>query len=102
MIDHLPFRSWCRYCVMFASRSDHHKDHNEVPAISCDYGILDSRDDDDRQQTEAEALAISATPILVIRDKRSKISMQIVYLAKGFVDQFPIDNNHVDFGTWLP
>ena len=23
MIDHYPFRSWCRYCVMAASRSDH-------------------------------------------------------------------------------
>ena len=44
MIDHHPFRSWCRYCVMAASRSDHHRrqaeDYNEVPVISCDYGFL--------------------------------------------------------------
>ena len=25
MIDHYPFRSWCRYCLMAASRSDHHR-----------------------------------------------------------------------------
>ena len=44
MIDHYPFRSWCRYCVMAASRSDHNRrqaeDYNEVPVISCDYGFF--------------------------------------------------------------
>ena len=59
MIDHNPFRSWCRHCVMAASRSDHHRrqaeDYNEVPVISCDYGFFtDSRDDEERQITEAE------------------------------------------------
>ena len=43
VIDHYPFRSWFRYCVMAASRSDHHRrqaeDYNEVPVISCDYGF---------------------------------------------------------------
>ena len=47
MIDHYPFRSWCRYCVMAASRSDHHRrqteDYNEVPVISCDYGFFFDR-----------------------------------------------------------
>ena len=41
MIDHYPFRSWCRYCVMAAARSDHHvrqaEDYNEVLGISGDY-----------------------------------------------------------------
>ena len=41
VIDHHPFQSWCRYCVMAASRSDNHRrqaeDYNEVPVISCDY-----------------------------------------------------------------
>ena len=44
MIDHYPFLSWCRWCVMSASRSDHHRrqaeDYNEVPVISCDYGFF--------------------------------------------------------------
>ena len=44
MIDHHPFRSWCRCCVMTASRSDHHRrqaeDYNEVPVISCDCGFF--------------------------------------------------------------
>ena len=73
VIDHYPFRSWCRYCVMAASRSDHHKkqaeDYNEEPVISCDYGgfFTDSRDDEERQLTEAEATAVGATPILVAK-----------------------------------
>ena len=78
MIDHYPFRSWCRHCVMTASRSDHRRrqaeDFNEVPAISCDYVFFfsaDSRDDEERQLTETEAIAVGATPIFVIRDKRS-------------------------------
>ena len=53
MIDHYPFRSWCRYCVMAASRSDHHtgqtEDYNEVPVISCDYVFSGSTDDEERQ-----------------------------------------------------
>ena len=44
MIDHYPFRSWCCYCVMAASRSDHHRrqaeDYSEVPVISCDHGFF--------------------------------------------------------------
>ena len=67
MIDHYPVRSWCRCCVMAASRSDHHRrqteDYNEVPVISCDYGcFIESRDDEERQLTEAEAIAVGATP----------------------------------------
>ena len=44
MIDHYSFRSWCRYCVMAASRSDHLRrqaeDYSEVPVISCDYSFF--------------------------------------------------------------
>ena len=44
MIDEYPFRFWCRYCVMTASRSDHHRrqaeDYNEVAVISCDYSFF--------------------------------------------------------------
>ena len=63
---------------MAASRCDTHRrqaeDYNEVPVISCDYGFFtDSRDDEERQLTEAEAIAVGATPIFVIRDKRSEI-----------------------------
>ena len=79
MIDHYPFRSWCRYCAMAASRSDHHRrqaeDYNEVPVISCDCGFFftDSRNDE-RQLPEVEAKVVGATPILVIRVTTSKMT----------------------------
>ena len=34
--------------------------------------LTDSRDDEERQLTEAEAIAVEATPILVILDKEAK------------------------------
>ena len=95
-IDHYPFRSWCRYCVMASSRSDHHRrqaeDYHEVPVISCDYGFFtDSRDDEERQLTEAEAIAVGTTPIFVIRDKRSKMIHADCVRCKGIEDAFPIE-----------
>ena len=41
VIDHCPFRSWCRHCVMAASRCDHHRRQTEeVLVISCDYVVF--------------------------------------------------------------
>ena len=71
---------------MAAARSDHHRsqaeEYNEVPVISCDYGFSTDSKDDARQLTEAEAIAVGVTPILVIRDKRSKWFTRTVYAAK--------------------
>ena len=56
MIDHYPFRSWCRYCVMVASRSDHHRRQNEVLVISRDYVFLQTAEmmmtDNSRKQKQ--------------------------------------------------
>ena len=81
---------------MAASRSEHHrrqaKDYNEVPVISCDYGFCtDSRDDEQRQLTEVEAIVVGATPIFVIRDKRSKMIHADCVRCKGIEDEFPIE-----------
>ena len=58
LIDHYPFRSCDRSCVMAAARGDHRRrqaeDYNEVPVISCDYVFLT----DSRQLTDEEALAV--------------------------------------------
>ena len=97
MIDHYPFRSRCRYCVMAGSRSDHHRrqaeDYNEVPVISCDYVFFftDSRDDEERHLTEAEATVAAAAPMLVIRDKGSKVIHADCVRCKGIEDEFPIE-----------
>ena len=107
MMDHYPFRSWCRYCVMAASRSDHHRrqaeDYNEVPVISCDHAFFtDGRDDEERQLTEAEATAVGATPILVIRDKRSKMIHADCVRCKGIEDEFPIETTKWILGLGFP
>ena len=97
MIDQYPFRSWCRYCVMAASRSDHHRkqieDYNEVPVTSCDYRFFfsDSRDDEERQLTKSEAIAVGSTPILLIRDRGSKIIHADCVRCKGIENEFPIE-----------
>ena len=106
MIDHYPFRSWCRYCVMAASRSDHHRrqaeDYDEVPVISCDYVFFtDSRDHEERQLTEAAAIAVGAAPILVIRDKRSKIIHATVYAAKELRMNFQFRQRPSGFFDWV-
>ena len=97
MIDHCPLRSWCRFCATAAPRSDHHRrqaeDYTEVPVISCDdvFFFTDSRDDEERHLTEAEAIAVGAAPMLVIRDKRSKIIHADCVRCKGIEDEFPIE-----------
>ena len=72
---------------MAASRSDHHRrqaeDHNEVPEISHVTTVFftESREDEERQLTEAEA--VGATPKLVIRGKRSKMTHADCVRCKG-------------------
>ena len=96
MIDHYPFRSWCRYCVMAASRSDHHRrqaeDYDEVPVISCDYSFFtDSRDDQGRHLTEAEAIAVGAAPMLVTAGQEKQNNPCDCVRCKGIEDEFPIE-----------
>ena len=105
MIHHFPFRSWCRYCVMSASRSDHHRrqaeDYNGVPVISCDYDFFTvSRADEERQLTEAEAIAVGATPILVIRNKRSKM-IHADCAAKELKTNFQLKQPPGGFWDWV-
>ena len=95
MIDLHPFRPRCDYCVMAAARSDHQRrqaeDYNEVPVITCDYGFFTDLKDDNRQLTEAEAIAVGATPIFVIRDRRSKMIHADAVRCEGIEDEFPIE-----------
>ena len=53
--------------------------------------FTESRDDEERQLTEAEAIAVGATPILVIRDKRIKMIHADCARCKGIEGDFPIE-----------
>ena len=52
MITHIPFRSWCPFCVMGkACNSDHRRikePHGSVPVISIDYGYMGEGGDEDK------------------------------------------------------
>ena len=83
------------FLCLATARSDHHRrqleDYNEVPIISFEYGFFTDRRDHDRQVTEADAIAVGATPILLIPDKRSNMIHADAVRCKGIEDEFPIE-----------
>ena len=64
-VAHLPFRSWCPFCVRGRGQSQGHfkvdRGDEQIPLISVDYGFLGTRD------SPANEL-----PILLIKDRLSK------------------------------
>ena len=64
-VAHLPFRSWCPFCVRGRGQSQGHfkvdKGDEQIPLISVDYGFLGTRDS-----------PANETPILLIKDRLSK------------------------------
>ena len=77
-ITHLPFRSWCPFCVRGKSKSSPHKrnvshDEDGVPVVSFDYCFMGDR----------EATDLSNVTILVGRDRRSRCYMVVPVPQKG-------------------
>ena len=45
-IDHLPYRSWCKWCIMGRALGEQHKsreDASTIPVIGMDYFFLTSK-----------------------------------------------------------
>ena len=45
-IDHLPYRSWCKWCIMGRALGEQHKSREEIsiiPVIGVDYFFLTSK-----------------------------------------------------------
>ena len=66
MINHIPYRSWCRHCISGHGQSDHHRQQlggaeQEIPTISIDYAFLGESD----KQTD------KLQPMLVLKDRKS-------------------------------
>ena len=80
---------------MTTTRSYHHRrqaeDYNNVSIISCDYEFFSDSKDDEQQLVDAESIAVDATSILVVRDKRSKMIHIDVVRCKGIEDELPIE-----------
>eukprot|EP00971_Amphidinium_carterae_P347420 6489422-Amphidinium_carterae.1 len=78
---HVPFRSWCRCCVAGKGRGDRHraKEDGEVACVGIDYGYLHERVD----LTDQEAQDQGSSPLLVMRDKWTGVTMAEVVQSKG-------------------
>ena len=86
MLTHIPFRSWCKFCVMGKSVASPHrkidKSEDTVPTVSIDYAFLN-----DKQEVIKEENA--GMPILAIKDRKTGMMQSRVVPAKGN-DKFAI------------
>ena len=80
-LTHRPYRNWCPHCVRGKGRSDPHlrstqKDaQSDVPKVVADYFFVGQRRSSNRDQRRAEdaiAEGDGQTPVLVLKDVRSK------------------------------
>ena len=80
-LTHRPFRSWCPHCIRGKGRSDQHRQssqkdlHTEIPKIASDYfyvGQRRPRGKEERDRAEEEAERDGQTPIIVLKDCKSK------------------------------
>ena len=82
-LTHLPFRSWCPYCVQGKAVSHPHvkrkAEEADVPVISSDYMGLKHREPEEGQN-----------PIIVTVDRKTKTKFAHVLKAKG-VDHYAVE-----------
>ena len=90
-INHLPFRSWCKYCVRVRGQSVGHYsvDHTEdqIPTIEVDYGFLGNKDS-----------PATDLPVLCGRDRQSETVWSCPVPCKGIEDH-PHGSNRLK--EWL-
>ena len=80
---HLPYRSWCRYCVHGRMQNPPHQSHvggaHDVPEVALDYCFL-NKDTGDRSLT-----------VLVIKDRNSRAILAQPVLCKGIGHEDTVD-----------
>ena len=76
-LTHLPFRSWCAHCVRGCGQTHPHhrvvRDVDAVPEIHVDYCFMGKKQE-------------KAQPILVVRDRDTKMTLSFLVREKGAVD----------------
>lgn len=81
---HIPFRDWCKHCVMGRARNDpHFKDRSqasEVPRISWDYMYMH---EEGAHKRRPDIVKGEGLPILVFKDNISKATTARVAPSKG-------------------
>ena len=80
-LTHRPFRSWCPHCVRGKGRADQHRrsrqkdDNPDIPKLASDYFFIGQRrpaNKGERAEEEAQAEKEGQTPIIVLKDTKSK------------------------------
>ena len=80
MVNHIPFRSWCKRCVRGNAHGNPHKKKRAIegqvrePVISVDYMLMH----DNQGESEEKGM-----PIMVIKDRKTRIIRARVVPQKG-------------------
>ena len=94
-LTHTPYRSWCPHCVRGKGRNDRHVRSTQsgrwdgIPKVVSDYFFIGRRRPKgrlERAQDEEEAERDGQTPILVIKDVKSKAIYAHACPCKGAHD----------------
>ena len=94
-LTHLPFRSWCEFCVKGKCKADQHRATgqlaaSEIPVVSFDYAFMgdkgrtaDGKEDASGSKQVEETIDHDVMKILVGRDARSRMCSAIPVPQKG-------------------
>ena len=91
-LKHHPFRDWCPHCVRGKGREDRHTGSSQkdeymgIPKLASDYFYIGQRRPigrQERQEAEEEAEKDGQTPVIVIKDTRSKAIFAHACPCKG-------------------
>ena len=96
-LTHLPFRSWCEFCVKGKCKADQHRATgqlaaSEIPVVSFDYAFMgdkgrtaDGKEDASGSKQVEETIDHDVMKILVGRDARSRMCSAIPVPQKGWI-----------------
>ena len=94
-LTHRPFRSWCPHCIRGKGRAAQSRkspqkgEHGEVPKLVSDYFFVGQRrpaNQVERDELEAQAEREGQTPVLVLRDTKSRAIFAHACPSKGAHD----------------
>ena len=91
-LTHRPFRSWCPHCIRGKARAAQHRqspnkgEESDIPKLVSDYFFVGQRRPAnrlEREQIEAQAEKDGQTPIIILRDTKSRAMFAHVCPSKG-------------------
>ena len=105
MVDHIPYRHWCRCCLEgFGREASHDRVHGErlIPVVAFDYLFITRRGVVGRQElVDGEEDDPTVLKVIAIRDSASKAITAHAVPRKGVDSQRFSVSCVVDFILWL-